>query len=259
MAEAMRRVFADRARYLGDPDFIDISPHLITKKHAADWARGITLNKATPSTRITPEVMITGESADTTHFSIIDADGMGVSNTYTLEASWGSRIVVKGAGFLLNNEMGDFNWKRGHTDRKGRIGTDANLIRPGKRMLSSQSPFIVARGGKVVLLTGSPGGRTIINTVLGNVLNVLEFEMSLPQAINAPRMHHQWLPDQITLERADEVRHAATVKRLRKWGHIVRHRDRQGSAHSIYVDPDTGGVIGVADWRRGGLAVGNSR
>ena len=258
MAEAMRRVFADRARYLGDPDFIDISPHLITKKHAADWARGITLNKATPSTRITPEVMITGESADTTHFSIIDADGMGVSNTYTLEASWGACVVVSGAGFVLNNEMGDFNWLPGHTDRHGRIGTRPNLIEPGKRMLSSQSPTIVARDGRAVLISGSPGGRTIINTVIGIVLNVLEFRMSLPEAVDAPRMHHQWFPDRLDLEGTDDARYGDAVEQLRKMGHVVRSKSSQGSAHSIQVDPESGVYIGVADRRRGGRAEGLS-
>lgn len=259
IAEAMRRAFADRARYLGDPDFVDIPRHLTTKEHAAKSASGIHANKATPSELIGPPISVDSESPDTTHFSIIDADGMGVSNTYTLESSWGSRIVVRGAGFLLNNEMGDFNWKRGHTDRRGRIGTDANLIRPGKRMLSSQSPFIVARDGKVVLLTGSPGGRTIINTVLGNLLNVLEFEMPLPQAIDAPRMHHQWFPDEMTFEGTDSPRHAAAVVQLREFGHKVSHRKRQGSAHSIHVDPKTGEYTGVADWRRGGAAIGYSR
>jgi gamma-glutamyltranspeptidase/glutathione hydrolase len=152
--------------------------------------------------------------------------------------------------------MGDFNWKPGHTDRKGRIGTAANLIRPGKRMLSSQSPFIVARDGKVVLLTGSPGGRTIINTVLSNLLNVLEFEMPLDRAIDAPRMHHQWFPDQITFEGANSAEHAAALQQLRDWGHSVEYRERQGSAHSIHVDPATRQYTGVADWRRGGLAAG---
>ena len=259
MTEAMRRAFADRAQHLGDPDFTPIPDHLTSKGYAAKLASGIMSAQATPSAQVAPEIELAGESPDTTHFSVIDADGMGVANTYTLEASWGSRIVVEGAGFLLNNEMGDFNWKPGHTDRKGRIGTAANLIRPGKRMLSSQSPFIVARDGKVVMLTGSPGGRTIINTVLGNLLNVLEFEMPLDRAINAPRMHHQWFPDELTFEGAKSDEHAAAVKQLRDWGHTIKYRERQGSAHSLYADPQTQQYIGVADWRRGGLATGYSQ
>lgn len=259
IAEAARRAFADRAKHLGDPDFTPIPGHLISKEYAAKLASRIAANHATPSEELAPEIPLAEESPDTTHFSVIDADGMGVSNTFTLEASWGSRIVVRGAGFLLNNEMGDFNWKPGHTDRRGRIGTDANLIRPGKRMLSSQSPFIVAREGQVVLLTGSPGGRTIINTVLGNLLNVLEFEMPLDRAINAPRMHHQWFPDEITFEGAKSNEHAAAVKELRDWGHVLKYRQRQGSAHSVYVDAQSKQSIGVADWRRGGLAAGHSQ
>ncbi|MBP89282.1 MAG: gamma-glutamyltransferase [Planctomycetaceae bacterium] len=259
IAEAARRAFADRAKYLGDPDFTSIPKHLTGKEYAAKLAGAIKLDEATPSEAIAPEIQLADESPDTTHFSVIDGDGMGVSNTYTLEASWGSRIVVPGAGFLLNNEMGDFNWKRGHTDRKGRIGTDANLIRPGKRMLSSQSPFIVARDGKVVLLTGSPGGRTIINTVLGNILNVLEFEMPIDKAIDTARLHHQWFPDEITFEGTKSDEHASAVKKLRDWGHTVRYRSRQGSAHSIHVDLKTSKYVGVADWRRGGFAAGHSQ
>jgi gamma-glutamyltranspeptidase/glutathione hydrolase len=256
ITEAARSVFCDRARHLGDADFIEIPEHLTTKEYAADLAGAIKHDRATPSESLAPEIKLAAESPDTTHFSVIDRDGMAVSNTYTLEASWGSRIVVKGAGFLLNNEMGDFNWFPGHTDRIGRIGTAANRIRPGKRMLSSQSPFIVATDGRAVLLTGSPGGRTIINTVLGNLLNVLEFEMPLAEAIDAPRSHHQWFPDRLSFEGAKDPEHAVAVEQLREWGHKVTHRERQGSAHSIQVDPETGQYIGVADWRRGGSAQG---
>ena len=256
ITEAMRRAFCDRARHLADPDFVEIPPHLTTKAYAAELARTIDLEHATRSDKLAAEIAIAPESPDTTHFSVIDQSGMAVSNTYTLEASWGSRIVVTGAGFVLNNEMGDFNWQRGVTDRSGRIGTDPNLIEPGKRMLSSQSPFIVARNGKAFLLTGSPGGRTIINTVLGNLLNVLEFEMTLADAIDAPRMHHQWFPDELRFEGTDDEEHAKAIKQLRSLGHTVLHRDRQGSAHSIQVDQKTGQFIGVADWRRGGGASG---
>ena len=256
VTEAMRRAFCDRARHLADPDFGDIPPHLTTKAYAAELASKIEVDRATDSEALAPEIALAPESPDTTHFSVIDRDGMAVSNTYTLEASWGSRIVVTGAGFVLNNEMGDFNWERGVTNRAGQIGTVPNLIQPGKRMISSQSPFIVARDGNAFLVTGSPGGRTIINTVLGNLLNVLEFEMTLAEAVDAPRMHHQWFPDELRFEGAEADEHAAAVEQLRALGHTVLHRARQGSAHSIQVDPETGQFIGVADWRRGGAAAG---
>ena len=256
IAESMRRVFCDRARYLADADFVEIPPHLTTKAYAAKLAGNIDLEHATRSEALAPDIAVAPESPETTHFSVIDRDGMAVSNTYTLEASWGSRIVVAGAGFVLNNEMGDFNWQRGVTTRTGRIGTIPNLIEPRKRMLSSMSPFMVARGGKAFLLTGTPGGRTIINTVLGNLLNVLEFEMTLTEAIDAPRMHHQWFPDELRFEGTEAEEHAAAVEQLRALGHTVLPRERQGSAHSIQVDQHTGQLIGVADWRRGGAAVG---
>lgn len=256
MAEAMRRVFCDRARHLGDADFFDIPGRLLTPDYAAELRKGIVPDRATGSDTLAPEIALAAEGSDTTHFSVIDRDGMAVSNTYTLEASWGSRIVVHGSGFLLNNEMGDFNWLPGETDRTGRIGTPPNVIEPRKRMLSSQAPFIVSRENRVVLLTGSPGGRTIINTVLCNLLNVLEFEMPLDAAIDAPRMHHQWFPDELRVEEATDLRIAPALDQLRDWGHKIVTRDRQGSAHSIQVDEATGEFIGVADGRRGGLAAG---
>lgn len=258
IAETMRRVFCDRAKHLGDSDFVEIPQHLTKKAYARRLADQISLTKATPSESLTPELPLANESPNTTHFSVIDSTGMAVSNTYTLEASWGARVVVRGAGFLLNNEMGDFNWLRGHTDRQGRIGTKPNLIEPSKRMLSSQSPTIVARDGRVVLITGSPGGRTIINTVISIALNVLEFQMDLPEAVDAPRMHHQWLPDRLVLEATDDPRYGESVQQLRQMGHEVRSRSSQGSAHSILVDPETGIYIGVADRRRGGRAEGLS-
>jgi gamma-glutamyltranspeptidase/glutathione hydrolase len=253
----MKRAYLDRARHLGDADFVKIPAHLTTKQYAAKLAEQIDRNKATPSQELAPDIKLAGEGTSTTHFSVIDADGMAVSNTYTLENSYGSRVVVQGGGFLLNNEMGDFNWKPGHTDRRGRIGTEANTIQPGKRMLSSQCPTLVARNGRVVLVTGSPGGRTIINTSLAIVLNVLEFEMPLADAVAAPRLHHQWLPDLAKFEGATDERHAAMVKQLRAMGHTLNEKPyRQGDAHSIYVLPNPGSYLGVADFRRSGSAAG---
>jgi len=259
MAETMRRAFRDRAEYLGDGDFVRIPSHLTDKAYARRLAEGIDLRAATASESLAGNIDLAPESPDTTHFSVIDSDGMAVSNTYTLEASWGSRIVVRGAGFLLNNEMGDFNGNPGHTDRRGEIGTEPNRIAPHKRMLSSQTPVIVARNGHVVLVTGSPGGRTIINTVLQVVLNVVEFEMDLPGSVAAPRLHHQWFPDKLEFEGLGEGRYCAAVDRLRAMGHslrIPRGDGRQGAAYSILVDPNTGTIHGVADRRCGGEASG---
>ena len=180
---------------------------------------------------------------------------MAVANTYTLEHSYGSRIVVKGAGFLLNNEMIDFNWHPGVTDRSGNIGTEANQIAPGKRMLSSQTPTIVAKNGKVVLVTGSPGSRTIINTSLQIVVNVIDFDMPIQDAVDAPRLHHQWLPDHARFEGVGEKEYDAAVEKLRAMGHDLGG-SRQGDAHSIWVDPHTGVYHGAADKRIDGKAAG---
>ncbi len=259
MAEAMRRAFRDRAAYLADSDFVRIPDHLTDKAYARRLAAEIDLHRATASESLAGNIDLASESPDTTHFSVIDSDGMAVSNTYTLEASWGSRIVVHGAGFLLNNEMGDFNRKPGHTDRKGAIGTIPNRIASHKRMLSSQTPVIVAKEGRVVLITGSPGGRTIINTVLNVVLNVLEFGMDLPDSVASPRMHHQWFPDELRFEGLDEDGHSAAVAQLRAMGHSLKlpgGSSQQGSAHSILADQETGTLHGVADRRRGGEASG---
>ena len=257
ITEAMRYAFRDRAAHLGDPDFVSIPDHLTTKDYAKDLSEKIT-SLATPSEELLGEIKLTRIGTDTTHFSVIDNDGMAVSNTYTLEQSWGSRMVVSGAGFVLNNEMGDFNWVPGETTDRGRVGTPANLIAPGKRMLSSQCPVILKRDGKVVLITGSPGGRTIINTVLGVVLNHTYFGMDLPDAVDAPRLHHQWFPDRLRYEAMDAPEQAQVVKQLRAMRHRVEAPPYpQGSAHSIAVTQDNQGrYIGVADKRRGGDAAG---
>ena len=259
IAETLRRVFRDRALHLGDPDFVEIPAHLTDKDYARQLAETIRLDRATPSQDLAEPFNIADESPETTHFSVIDGDGMAVANTYTLEASWGSRIVVTGAGFVLNNEMGDFNWVPGSTNRSGRIGTPPNVIAPRKRMLSSMTPTIVARDGRVLLITGSPGGRTIISTVLQMVLNVVEFQMDLPAAVDAPRQHHGWFPDRFDLERSQDPRYGDAPLRLRDLGHKVRSVGLQGSAHSIWIDPQRGDFQGVADKRRGGTAIGLAR
>jgi gamma-glutamyltranspeptidase/glutathione hydrolase len=253
MIESMRRAYCDRARYLGDPDFTRIPATLTSKDYARTLAQGIDRHTATRSEALAKDIPLAKESDNTTHFSVIDAGGMAVANTYTLERSYGSRIVVKGAGFLLNNEMIDFNWWAGVTTRSGDIGTEANQIAPGKRMLSSQTPTIVAKNGKVVLVTGSPGSRTIINTVLCILVNVLDFDMDVRAAVDAPRLHHAWFPDEARFEGVSEFSDA--FKQLKEMGHAITDT-RQGDAHTIMVDPKTGAFYGAADRRINGSAVG---
>jgi gamma-glutamyltranspeptidase/glutathione hydrolase len=253
--ETMRRVYCDRARHLGDADFVKIPEHLTSKEYAKKVAAGIDRTTATRSEDLGKDIPIVNEGDSTTHFSVIDGDGMAVSMTYTLERSFGSGIVVKGAGFVLNNEMIDFNWFPGVTDRGGNIGTDANQIAPGKRMLSSQTPTIVARDGKVFLITGSPGSRTIINTSLQVVINVIDFGMTPREAVDAPRLHHQWFPDRARFEGAYDREYAAAVAKLKAMGHSVVGT-KQGDAHTIWVDPKTGAYHGAADKRIDGKAAG---
>ena len=246
VAESMRRAFADRAQHLGDPDFNGAIPvaQLISKDYAAQVRKTINPNKASvssPSTFSWPT-----ESQETTHLSVVDAQRNAVSMTYTLEYGYGSRIVVPGAGFLLNNEMGDFNSAPELTDERGNIGTRPNLALPGKRMLSSMSPSIVARDGKLFMVTGSPGGRTIINTVLLTILNVVDFGMNAQEAVDAGRLHHQWLPDRINYERFGVS--ADTVARLKAMGHTLNEQGNQGVAEVIVVDKD-GRLEGGVDRR----------
>lgn len=243
--EAMKRAYADRARHLGDTDFVKIPAHLTTKEYAKKLAMTIT-DHASRSTDLAPEIALTDEKPSTTHYSTLDASGMAVSTTTTLENSFGSMIVVRGAGFLLNNEMTDFNAAEGVTTASGRIGTPANLIAPGKRMLSSMTPVIVVKEGRPILITGSPGGRTIINTVLGVVLNVLEYGLSPQDAVNAPRIHHQWLPDRVQAEVG------IPIESLRDRGHTTITNRSQGDAHSIGIDPKTGKYVSAKDPRLAG-------
>jgi len=254
VVEAMRRAFRDRARYLADSDFVEVPVDLLTSKvYAAELRAGIASDRATPSTPA--DVELVAESTETTHYSVVDRDGMAVSVTYTLEAGYGSKIVVPGAGFLLNNEMGDFNAAPGLTTDDGLIGTEPNLARPEQRMLSSMTPTIVAKDGKLVAVIGSPGGRTIINTVLQVILNLVDFEMGIGEAVAARRFHHQWLPDRITIEEGGAS--PEVVKALEAMGHSVRVGGRQGLAHSILIDPKTGERIGAPDPREpDGGAVG---
>lgn len=254
LTEAMRRGYADRAHYLGDPDFNDDMPiERLTSKAYADNLRGsIDMEHASESD---PALFSQPyESTQTTHLSVVDKEGNMVSLTYTLEWGYGSHIVVEGAGFLLNNEMGDFNAQPGVTDRDGTIGTEANRIRPEKRMLSSMSPTIVAKDGVPVLAIGTPGGRTIINTTMQVILNVIDHGMNIAQAIEAARIHHQWLPDVTLME---ELYISADTERLYKdFGHEIRTTEDIGSAMGVYHDLESDIYYGAADSRAadGGVA-----
>jgi gamma-glutamyltranspeptidase / glutathione hydrolase len=247
--EAMRRAYLDRARYLGDPDFVRVPvARLTSKPYARTVAASIHLDRASSSLELGKDIVTAApaEADETTHFSVVDRSGMAVANTYTLEGGYGSRVVVRGAGFLLNNEMGDFNKKPGETNAQGDIGTAANLIDPGKRMLSSMTPTIVAKNGRLVLVTGSPGSRTIPNTVLSVVLGVTTFGLNVRDAVDAFRIHHQWLPDRVTIE--ENGADAAVVQRLRALGHTVNVQGEQGDANSILIDAH--GVAWGANDRR---------
>jgi gamma-glutamyltranspeptidase/glutathione hydrolase len=258
LAEAMRRGFRDRAEHLGDADFVDVPvDRLLSGEHVPEWIEGFRPDRATPSLSLAGSIpVVTREGRETTHFSVIDEEGNVVSNTYTINYSYGSKAVADGTGILLNNEMDDFNLSK-RTDDRGRIGTPANRIEPGKRMLSSMTPLIVLRDGRPVLILGSPGGRTIISTVLRIVVNVIDFGMSCREAVDAPRFHHGWLPDELELE--DGGFSPRTVRDLRARGHALRFVEFQGDAHCIEVDPRTGIRTGVADRRIDGAAVAASR
>lgn len=248
VTEAMRRAFLVRALELGDPDFtkIDVA-RLVSKEYAKSLSQGLDLTKATPSAALAPDLRLMESGNHTTHFSVVDADGNAVALTYTLEDAYGGKAVVAGAGFLLNNEMGDFNLIPGRTDTSGHIGTSANLIAPGKRMLSSQSPTILLKDGRVRLVTGSPGGRTIPNTVLWMVLQVAEFGQPLERAMLAPRSHHQWFPDVLLLEGRDWDE--KTLEKLRSMGHTFDTGAVLGVANSIEISLKTGTIHGVPDKR----------
>jgi len=247
ITESMRRAFADRAQHIADPDFVAGIPvtQLLSKDYATQVRKTINPNKASvssPTTFTWPT-----ESQETTHLSVVDAKRNAVSMTYTLEYGYGSRIVVPGAGFLLNNELGDFNSAPEMTDGRGNIGTKPNLAMPGKRPLSSMSPTILAKDGKLFMVTGSPGGRTIINTVLMTILNVVDFGMNAQEAVDAGRMHHQWLPDSLSMERYGFS--ADTIAKLKAMGHTVVEGGGQGVAEVIVMGADgvlEGGVDGRA-------------
>jgi len=248
MAESMRRAYADRASYLGDSDFIAVPLQgLSSKSYAKALANTIQLDTATASAEIKAGTPQHYESPETTHFSIVDQFGNAVSNTYTLNFSYGSGIVVTGAGFLLNNEMDDFSAKPSVANAYGLIGGEANKIEAHKRMLSSMSPTIVKQNGENVLVTGSPGGSRIISTTLQVIMNVIDHKMNIQTAVNSPRMHHQWWPDEIRIEQGISP---DTIKLLTGMGHTVVQKSAMGGSQSILVDHETGTLFGAADPRQ---------
>ncbi|MBP1773621.1 MAG: gamma-glutamyltranspeptidase [Holophagaceae bacterium] len=245
VSEALRRAFADRARHLGDPAFNPDLPldHLLSKAHVEELRASIRMDRASVSS--TEGFQWPKDRPDTTHLSVLDRQGRAVSLTYTLEDSYGLKRIVPGAGFLLNNELGDFNAAPGLTDAEGLIGTPPNLAQPGKRPLSSMCPVILVKDGAVFLVSGSPGGRTIPSTVLGTVLQVVDFGMGAQAAVDAPRFHHQWLPDRIQVEASLP---AATVAALTALGHAIKVVPKQGCAQVILVRH--GQAEGAADTLR---------
>jgi gamma-glutamyltranspeptidase / glutathione hydrolase len=252
MIEAMKRAYADRAVFMGDPDAVTVPAAGLTSKEYAASLRAQIGERSTPSAEIRVGRPADFEGRNTTHFSVIDHDGNAVSNTYTLNFSYGVGLVAEGTGVLLNNELDDFTAKPGTANAYGLLGYNANLPGPGKRPLSSMTPTIVLEDGKPFLITGSPGGSRIINTVLQVIVNVIDFHMPVGQAVSAPRVHQQWQPDEVSVEPgfAPEVLDALT-----KRGHTIVLTLPQTSANSIEVTPE--GYVGAADRRtRGSLAAG---
>ncbi|CAE7162352.1 ggt [Symbiodinium microadriaticum] len=252
LTEAMRRAYADRAEHLGDPDFNESMPldRLMDKDYAARLRASIDMDRKSESS---PELFAQAyESEETTHLSVVDSEGNMVSMTYTLEFGYGSAIVVEGGGYLLNNELGDFNAVPGLTDARGNIGTAPNLVAPEKRPLSSMTPTIVARNGQPVFAVGSPGGKTIINTTMQLILNVIDHGFNIAESVEAGRIHHQWLPDFTSIE--SNALSADTLRLYQAKGHQVRERGSQGAAMGVYHDRANDLFLGAADSRRGDAA-----
>lgn len=248
MAEAMKLAYADRSEYLGDTDFVEVPIQgLTSKEYAAELVQTIDLEQARPSAEIKPGDPVPYESDQTTHYSVLDKSGNIVSTTYTINFSYGTGIVAAGTGILLNNEMDDFSAKPGVPNAYGLIGGEANAIEPGKRPLSSMTPTIVLRDGAPFLVTGSPGGSRIITTVLQVITNVIDHGMNVAEATIAPRVHHQWLPDEL---RVEEALNPDTQRLLTEMGHTLSVESSMGSTQSIMQKED--GLYGYSDTRRRG-------
>ena len=261
LAESMRRGFADRNWYIADPDFVDVpTDELIDKDFADIRAADINQDRATPSTAIAhgDVDLVISESNETTHFSVVDRDGMAVAVTTTINSAYGSKLLVDGAGFLLNNQMGDFSSKVGVPNHSGHVYGEANGIEPGKRMISSQTPTIVTKDGANYLVLGAAGSGRIITAVLQTIVNVVDFDMSIADAVSAARIHHQWFPDQIEYEtESGGGISPAALSDLQSLGHSLTPKEH-GKVHALMIDPETGSITGMADPRRDpdGAAVG---
>jgi len=254
LVETFKYVYADRSEHLGDEDFYNVPKSwLLSKKYAKEIFLKIK-REATPSSEIKPGNAIENESTETTHYSVVDSYGNAVSVTTTINSTFGNKIVVEGAGFLMNNEMDDFSSKPGEPNQFGLLGSKANSIEPGKRMLSSMTPTIVLKEGKPVIVIGSPGGSRIITTVIQVVLNVLNFEMDIQQAIDAPRIHHQWYPDMIYSER-HSLNNDVIISLINR-GHSLGKQIGIGRAQGIFIDNKNGIYWGAADPRSYGKAIG---
>jgi gamma-glutamyltranspeptidase/glutathione hydrolase len=251
-AEAMRRYFADRSEYLGEPGLVKVPlTPLLNPKYIASRRDSIDPAKATSSEQLHPGVLAPYESPETTHYSIVDAEGNAVSVTYTLNAGFGSGVTATGLGFLLNNEMDDFAADPGHPNLFGLIQGEANAIAPRKTPLSSMTPTIVTKDGKLYMVVGSPGGPTIINAVLEVILNVLDFGMNMQQAVDQPRIHHQWMPDTLSVENTVSP---DTIELLKQRGHTVRLTPSIGEVAAIRLDGQW--IEGAPDGRTEGTAKG---
>ena len=246
MTETMKLAYADRSEHLGDPKFWDVPVEgIVSKKYAMNLQKDINRWQTTPSEEIKPGEPLDFESDETTHFTVVDGDGNVVVNTYTLNFSFGTGIVAKGTGIILNNEMGDFSAKVGVPNAYGLIGGEANAVQPGKRPLSSMTPTIVFKNGKPFFATGTPGGSRIITTVLQVILNIIDHDMNVAEAVHAPRIHHQWYPDILYVERGIS---SDTQNLLRARNHDVRYRNAMGSAQTIMLKD--GLLFGCSDPRR---------
>lgn len=244
--EAERRVYADRATHLGDPDFYEVPQNnLLAKKYQQRRMLSMDWDKATPSSEIKAGIFIGRESEETTHYSIADKEGNAVAVTTTLNNSYGSLVFVKGAGFLLNNEMDDFSIKPGTPNSYGLVGGEANAIAPNKRMLSSMTPTIIEKDGKLFMVVGTPGGSTIITSVFQTILNVIEFDQNIQEAVTSKRYHHQWLPDEVYIE--PDTFDEKTLTVLRQKGYKVIERPFIGLVDAVLVTPK--GYQGGADPR----------
>jgi gamma-glutamyltranspeptidase/glutathione hydrolase len=248
MVEAEKRVFADRSEYLGDPDFYSVPvDKLLDSNYIVSRMKNFASERLIPSSEISPGKFNSKEKEETTHFSIVDKWHNAVSVTTTLNGSYGAGIFVSGSGFLMNNEMDDFSAKPGVPNAYGLVGAEANSIAPGKRMLSSMTPTIIEKNGKLLMVVGTPGGSTIITTVFQTILNVLEFDMTMNLAVNAQKFHHQWKPDSIYVEK--DALDSITISALRQRGYHVVNRNPIGRTDCIRV-LDNGKLEGGAD-RRG--------